>query len=48
MVLQVLLEDRNVNRLQESRNIFDTIVNNRIFADVSFILFLNKVIRGRL
>ena len=34
---QVLLEDRRVNRLEESINIFDTIVNNRIFADVSFI-----------
>ncbi|XP_076674831.1 guanine nucleotide-binding protein subunit alpha cta isoform X2 [Andrena cerasifolii] len=30
---QVLLEDRRTNRLEESRNIFDTIVNNMIFGD---------------
>lgn len=40
---QKLLEDKRVNRLEESRNIFDTIVNNRIFAEVSTILFLNKM-----
>ena len=40
---QVLLEDRNVNRLEESRNIFDTIVNNRVFGSIAFILFLNKM-----
>ncbi|XP_054155349.1 guanine nucleotide-binding protein subunit alpha-13-like [Oppia nitens] len=39
---QVLLEDRQKNRLQESQNIFDTIVNNRCFSEVSYILFLNK------
>lgn len=39
---QVLLEDRKTNRLEESRDIFDTIVNNRIFSNVSIILFLNK------
>ncbi|XP_063224998.1 guanine nucleotide-binding protein subunit alpha homolog [Bacillus rossius redtenbacheri] len=39
---QVLLEDRRTNRLEESRNIFDTIVNNRVFQSVSIILFLNK------
>lgn len=39
---QVLLEDRKTNRLEESRDIFDTIVNNRIFEKVSIILFLNK------
>lgn len=39
---QVLLEDRCTNRLVESRNIFETIVNNRCFAEVSIILFLNK------
>ncbi|KAJ8879864.1 hypothetical protein PR048_020481 [Dryococelus australis] len=39
---QVLLEDRRTNRLEESRNIFDTIVNNRVFQNVSIILFLNK------
>lgn len=30
------------NRLEESKNIFDTIVNNQVFKDVSIILFLNK------
>lgn len=39
---QVLVEDRKTNRLEESRNIFDTIVNNVIFQSVSIILFLNK------
>lgn len=33
---------RRTNRLEESRNIFDTIVNNVIFKEVSIILFLNK------
>ena len=32
-----------MNRLEESRNIFDTIVNHRTFAEVSMILFLNKM-----
>merc|ERR1719189_2793139 len=40
---QVLLEDRRTNRVQESRNIFDTIINNRIFERISVILFLNKI-----
>lgn len=40
---QVMVEDRRTNRLQESRIIFDTIVNNRIFANISVILFLNKL-----
>ncbi|XP_017292719.1 guanine nucleotide-binding protein subunit alpha-13 [Kryptolebias marmoratus] len=39
---QVLMEDRQTNRLRESLNIFETIVNNRVFANVSIILFLNK------
>lgn len=39
---QVLLEDRVTNRLLESRNIFDTILNHRAFSSVPFILFLNK------
>lgn len=33
---------RITNRLEESLNIFGTIVNNRNFRDVSIILFLNK------
>ncbi|XP_030645703.1 guanine nucleotide-binding protein subunit alpha-13b isoform X1 [Chanos chanos] len=39
---QVLMEDRETNRLLESLNIFETIVNNRVFSNVSIILFLNK------
>lgn len=39
---QVLFEDRRTNRLVESCNIFETIVNNRAFINVSIILFLNK------
>ncbi|KAK3553044.1 hypothetical protein QTP86_031205 [Hemibagrus guttatus] len=39
---QVLMEDRHTNRLTESLNIFGTIVNNRVFSNVSIILFLNK------
>lgn len=33
---------RRTNRLEESCNIFDTIVNNLVFRGVSIILFLNK------
>lgn len=33
---------RRTNRLEESRNIFDTIINNLVFRGVSIILFLNK------
>ena len=40
---QKIIEDNRVNRLEESRNIFDTIVNHRTFAEVSTILFLNKM-----
>ncbi|KAG7220129.1 hypothetical protein INR49_001005, partial [Caranx melampygus] len=39
---QLLMEDRQTNRLSESLNIFETIVNNRVFSNVSIILFLNK------
>ncbi|XP_062388707.1 guanine nucleotide-binding protein subunit alpha-13b [Sardina pilchardus] len=39
---QVLMEDRQTNRLTESLSIFETIVNNRVFSNVSIILFLNK------
>lgn len=39
---QVLVEDRITNRLVESRKIFETIVNNRCFSNVSIILFFNK------
>lgn len=40
---QVLAEDRKTNRLEESKNIFDTIVNNKTFEGISIILFLNKI-----
>ncbi|XP_059835461.1 guanine nucleotide-binding protein subunit alpha-12a isoform X2 [Hypanus sabinus] len=40
---QVLMEDRRTNRLVESMNIFETIVNNKLFTSVSVILFLNKM-----
>lgn len=40
---QVLMEDRKTNRLVESCNIFETIINNRNFTTVSIILFLNKM-----
>lgn len=40
---QVLFEDRRTNRLVESCNIFETIVNNKAFSHISLILFLNKV-----
>lgn len=37
------MEDRKTNRLVESCNIFETIINNRSFVSVSVILFLNKM-----
>ncbi|KAL8616922.1 Guanine nucleotide-binding protein subunit alpha-12 [Nucella lapillus] len=40
---QVLVEDRKTNRLQESCDIFETIINNKAFVLVSVILFLNKM-----
>lgn len=39
---QVLLEDRRTNRLEESKYVFETIINNKVFENVSIILFLNK------
>jgi len=39
---QVLMEDRRTNRLRESLDIFDVIVNSMYFVDISIILFLNK------
>jgi len=39
---QVLLEDRQTNRLKEAMTIFDVIVNNRVFSNTSIIVFLNK------
>lgn len=37
-----LVEDSNVNRLEESLNLFGQIVNNPFFREASFVLFLNK------
>lgn len=39
---QVLHEDESTNRMQESLKLFDSICNNKWFADTSIILFLNK------
>ena len=39
---QVLMEDRKTNRLVESCDIFEIIINNKTFTKVSIILFLNK------
>jgi len=39
---QVLREDRQVNRLMESLNLFEDVVNSPYFARASIILFLNK------
>jgi len=39
---QVIMEDRRTNCLIESCMIFETIVNNKCFTNVSIILFLNK------
>lgn len=40
---QILLEDREQNRFQESLVLFDNIVNSRWFARTSVVLFLNKI-----
>ena len=39
---QVLMEDRRTKRLEESKNIFETIINLRYLQTIAFILFLNK------
>ena len=39
---QVLLENTNVNRMEESLKVFDTVCNNRWFLRSSILLFLNK------
>lgn len=38
-----LIEDPAVNRLEESLNLFEQIVNNRWFKEASFVIFLNKL-----
>ncbi|ODV63830.1 guanine nucleotide-binding protein subunit alpha [Ascoidea rubescens DSM 1968] len=40
---QVLLEEDSQNRLEESLNLFDSVVNSRWFARTSIVLFLNKI-----
>ncbi|KAG7666443.1 GPA2 [[Candida] subhashii] len=40
---QVLLEENNQNRLEESLALFDSVVNSRWFARTSVVLFLNKI-----
>ena len=39
---QVLLENTNVSRMQESLKVFDSVCNNRWFLRSSILLFLNK------
>ena len=39
---QVLEEDQNVNRMHESMELFENIVNNQYFEKKSFIVFFNK------
>ena len=39
---QVLEEDATVNRMEESMNLFEDIVNNKFFNRKSFIIFFNK------
>ena len=39
---QVLEEDKNVNRMQESMQLFEDIANNQYFKRKSFIVFFNK------
>ena len=41
-LIRLLYEDRKTNRLMESCDIFEAIVNNKAFTGVSIILFLNK------
>jgi guanine nucleotide-binding protein G(i) subunit alpha len=40
---QVLLEETSQNRLEESLNLFDSVVNSRWFARTAIVLFLNKI-----
>jgi len=40
---QVLLEQRNQNRMAESLELFDSIINSRWFLRTSIILFMNKI-----
>ncbi|KAG5356319.1 Guanine nucleotide-binding protein alpha-3 subunit [Yarrowia sp. B02] len=40
---QVLLEEKNANRMNESLVLFDSIINSRWFVRTSVVLFLNKI-----
>lgn len=40
---QVLLEEKNQNRMQESLILFESVINSRWFLRTSIILFLNKI-----
>jgi guanine nucleotide-binding protein subunit alpha len=40
---QVLLEEKNQNRMAESLVLFDSIINSRWFQRTSVVLFLNKI-----
>ena len=39
---QMLVEDRCVNRMHESLNLFEEIANNEFFSEMPFIVFFNK------
>jgi len=40
---QVLLEEKNQNRMTESLALFESVINSRWFLRTSIILFLNKI-----
>lgn len=40
---EVLAEDRQTNRLQESLDLFNDVVNSNVFASTHLILFFNKM-----
>ncbi|KAG6826900.1 G protein alpha subunit [Tricholoma furcatifolium] len=40
---QVLLEEKSQNRMSESLNLFESVINSRWFLRTSFVLFLNKI-----
>ncbi|KAG1849036.1 heterotrimeric G protein alpha subunit [Suillus subluteus] len=40
---QVMLEEKNQNRMQDSLNLFESIINSRWFLRTSVILLLNKI-----
>ena len=40
---QPLEEDRRINRMRDSLELFNTICNHSLFKNTSIILFLNKI-----